>query len=149
MVHYGQRMGRRRCCAARKFGRNLVMVFPVLLIFMVGALCGGLIGYLIGYIKYHKKTSGDKRKTVAQQTMTPTLDVGVDHDQLLEEAKRPTPRLRGAKSKEISMRSQIPDKIVVTRTGLEESHIYHREDCHVTRSGTFSGTNIIFRKCDL
>ena len=29
-------------------------LFPVLLIFMVGALCGGLIGYLIGYIKHHK-----------------------------------------------------------------------------------------------
>ena len=30
------------------------MAFPVLLIFMVGALRGGLIGYLIGYIKHHK-----------------------------------------------------------------------------------------------
>ena len=121
----------------------------IVTIFACGAVLGGVIGYLIGYIKYHRKTSSDKKKTVAQQTMPPMMDIGANHDLLLEEVKRPTPLLRGAKSKEISLRSRIPDKIVITKTGLEESHIYHRKGCHVTRTGFASGTNIIFRKCDI
>ena len=132
---------------AKSFDLSFYLV--IITIFACGAVLGGLVGYLIAYIKYHKLASRDKKKNVAQQTVIPTLEVDADYEELLDKAKRPTTKLRRTSTKGTSSRSRFPDTIVITKTGLEESHIYHHEECHVTRSGTFSGTNVIFRKCDL
>ena len=128
----------------------------IITIFACGAVLGGVIGYLMAYIKY-KKTKKGAKHTVAQQTMSlpaggegsRILDTGAAEDIAPEELARPPPLLRGAQATETALRNRMPRKIVITKTGLEESHIYHREGCHVTRPGIASGTNITFRKCNL
>ena len=132
---------------AKSFDLSFYLV--IITIFACGAVLGGLIGYLIAYIKYHKLTSRDKKKTVAQQTVIPTLQVDDDYEELLDRTKRPSTKSRRNSTTATSSRSRFPDLITITKKGLEGSHIYHREECHVLRSGIYSGTNVLFRKCDI
>ena len=121
----------------------------IITIFACGAVLGGLIGYLIAYIKYHKMMKDDTKKSVAQQTAVPTLQVDVDREELYEQARRSSTKERRRSRTSDAMRSRFPDLISITKNGLEESHVYHREECHVLRSGKYSETNVLFRKCDI
>ena len=132
---------------AKSFDLSFYLV--IMTIFACGAVLGGLIGYLIAYIKYHKLTSRDKRKTMAQQTVIPTLQVDEDYEELLERTKLPSTKSRRNSTTTTSTRSRFPDMITITKKGLEGSHMNHREECHVLRSGSYSGTNVLFRKCDI
>ena len=58
---------------------DLSFYLVIVTIFACGAVFGGLVGYLIAYIRFNKLASRDKKKTVAQQTVSPTLDIRVDH----------------------------------------------------------------------
>jgi hypothetical protein len=129
----------------KSFDWSFYMV--IITIFACGALLGGLIGYLIAFIKYHKTMTPNSMRSVEQQTAVPTLQVDVDRDELYEPARRSSTKTRRSSKTSASMRSRFPDMISITKRGLGDSHVYHREDCHVLRSGNFSDTNTLFRKC--
>ena len=87
-------------------------LFPVLLIFMVGALCGGLIGYLIGYIKHHKIIYIPK--AVRHPPPPPTI-----------ETDRPRPRRQP---------QEAPPQIILTTITGDRFHLVGR--CGVQRVST-------------
>ena len=111
-------------------------------IFFCGALLGGVIGYLLAYIKFLKKTYNAERDA-ARPAAAPSSDDDIPVSTTSTAALR---RVRGADS---ALGDRMPEIVVVTKKGSEQSHIFHREGCHVTRPGVANKTSINFRKCDI
>ena len=74
------------------------------------------------------------------------LDTGATLHLVPETVVLPSRRGRSAGT---APRDRMPGQIVITKTGLEETHIFHREGCHVTRAGAVHRSNVVFRKCDI
>ena len=87
-------------------------LIPVLLIFLIGVLCGGVIGYLIGYIKHHKIIFVPK--LVPQTPPPPTSD-----------ADRPRPRRPPV---------EVPPSVILTTITGDKYHLVGR--CGAQRVST-------------
>ncbi len=114
-----------------------------------------LPGYLIAYIKYLKKTPRTVRGAVRpeppleEEEFAPFVsDTGATHDHVSTTVIPPT-ATRRSRGTEIAPGSRMPGRIVTTKTGLEDTHIYHSEGWHVTRAGLANNTSVTFRKCDI
>ena len=126
----------------------------IVTIFMCGTLLGGVIGYLIAYIKYQNKSLRAGRGAASsvvppavEEDLEPVhIDTGATHHHVPTTVMPPPRRGRSA---ETAPRNWMPGQIVITKTGLEETHIFHREGCHVTRAGAANRSNVTFRKCDI
>jgi hypothetical protein len=122
---------------------------------MCGAILGGVIGDSFAYIKYLKKVPRSMRGGARRSDESPppalvptVIDTGATHDHI-PEGFVPPPAPRRIRGVEIAPGSRMPEQIVITKTGLEDTHIFHREGCHVTRAGVANNSNVTFRKCDI
>ena len=98
-------------------------MFPVLLIFLVGAIFGGMVGYLIGYIKHYKVVYITKPPRPLPQQPTIIEPIA---------PRNRTPPWRA------------PDQILSTKTGGS----YHMVSCwSSTMRGEDARTNKVLERC--
>ena len=93
------------------------------MIFVGGLICGFLIGYLVAYIRSLRKP------TLAQK-----VDVGVQIQIVQEPAAYELPTVDPPLAA-FAPRNRLPTAIVITKTGLTRSDIFHRDSCPSVRAG--------------
>ena len=98
-------------------------LFPVLCIFLLGALFGGAVGYLLGYIRHYK---------VIILPRPPR--------------QQPPPAIQPAAPRNRMPQVRVPEHILVTRTGGSFNHV---SGCSSTTRGEEAHTNRKLDKCGL
>ena len=119
----GQHLDRGRCKAAGATDGSSSWLFPVLLIFLVGAIFGGMVGYLIGYIK-HYRVIFIPRPPRPQQQQPTILEPSAPRNR--------TPQWRA------------PDQILITKTG---GSFHMVNGCSSTVRGEDARTNKVLERC--
>ena len=94
-------------------------LYPVLCIFLLGALFGGAVGYLVGYIRHYKVI-------------------------ILPRPPRPPPAIHPAAPRNRRPQATVPDKIVITKTG---GAFHHVSGCSSTTCGEEARSNRTLDKC--
>ena len=128
-------------------------LFPVLCIFLLGALFGGVVGYLIGYIRHYKAkplsplgrivVMSDSDWMAGAEARQSTSGVVVRQGDLLATtaaiAQPLAPRNR-------MPQVRVPDQVLITRTG---ESFHHVRGCSSTTRGEEAHTNRKLDKCGL
>ena len=95
-------------------------LFPVLCIFLLGALFGGMVGYLVGYIRHYKVI-------------------------FIPRPPRPQPPVLEAEAPRNRMpQVRVPDQVLITKTG---GSFHHIRGCSSTSRGDDARTNKVLVRC--
>ena len=95
-------------------------LFPVLCIFLLGAIFGGVVGYLVGYIRHHKVI-------------------------FIPRPPRPQPPVLEAEAPRNRMpQVRVPDQVLITKTG---GSFHHIRGCSSTSRGDDARTNKVLDRC--
>jgi hypothetical protein len=128
-------------------------LFPVLCIFLLGALFGGVVGYLIAYVRHYKArqlaplgrivvaTDADWQ-TGAELRQSTSGVIIRQGDEVLMRAAIPQPLAPRNRMPQV----RVPEQILVTRTG---GSFHHVSGCSSTTRGEEAHTNRKLDKCGL
>jgi hypothetical protein len=126
-------------------------LFPVLCIFLLGALFGGVVGYLIAYVRHYKAKQPVPRERIVVMTDADWQAGAGQHpmggaivqqgDEVLMRAAIPqpiAPRPLPVAPRNRMPQVRVPEQVLITRTG---GSFHHVSGCSSTARGEEAHTN--------